>query len=186
MFDRHEETVAAREGTALHDTTDRRVEQPEANTDLPDVSGDEPNNAQATASAPVADVETPAAATSDNGVAADEDSGEQDWHAEAGRKGARRVHQLIQAGRLYEQEHGLKSGRQRLRQLIELGKLYEQEHGLQSRPSKKRSARLSRLDREELLATFLQCLLRIAKPSFRKELLRLAEVLQDVKQEHAA
>src|SRR5690242_12494629 len=52
------------------------------------------------------------------------------WHAEAGRKGARRVHQLITEGRLYEQEHGLKRGRQRLRQLIELGKLYEQEHGL--------------------------------------------------------
>src|SRR5205085_4246998 len=46
-----------------------------------------------------------------------------DWHAEAGRKGARRVHQLIQEGKLYEQEHGLTSGRQRLRQLIELGKL---------------------------------------------------------------
>src|SRR5690348_2723919 len=49
------------------------------------------------------------------------------WHAQAGRKGARRVHQLIEHGRLYEQEHGLKRGRQRLRQLIQLGKLYEQE-----------------------------------------------------------
>src|SRR5262245_40622904 len=29
-------------------------------------------------------------------------------HAQAGRKGARRVHQLIQEGRLYEQVHGLK------------------------------------------------------------------------------
>src|SRR5690348_11438892 len=59
-----------------------------------------------------------------NGVA------DERWQARAGREGARRVHQLIQAGRLYEQEHGLKRGRQRLRQLIELGKLYEQEHGL--------------------------------------------------------
>ena len=50
--------------------------------------------------------------------------------AEAGRKGGRHVHQLIQEGKLYEQEHGLKSGRQRLRQLLELGKLYEEEHGL--------------------------------------------------------
>src|SRR4051812_15273262 len=44
------------------------------------------------------------------------------WHVQAGRKGACRVHQLIQEGRLYEQEHGLTRGRQRLRQLIELGK----------------------------------------------------------------
>ncbi len=44
----------------------------------------------------------------------------------AGRKGAERIHQLIQRGRLYEQEHNLKRGRQRLRQLIEEGKLYEQ------------------------------------------------------------
>src|SRR4051812_29191611 len=50
------------------------------------------------------------------------------WHAEAGRKGAARAQQLIQEGKLYEQEHGLKRGRQRLRQLIELGKLYEEEH----------------------------------------------------------
>src|SRR5919109_879948 len=52
------------------------------------------------------------------------------WRVEAGRKGAQRIHQLIEHGKLYEQEHGLKSGRQRLRQLIEEGKLYEQEHGL--------------------------------------------------------
>src|SRR3954447_8680477 len=58
------------------------------------------------------------------------------WHAEAGRKGAHRRHQLMQSGRLYEQEHGLTRGRQRVRQLIELGKLYEQEHGL--RPDRPR------------------------------------------------
>jgi hypothetical protein len=98
------------------------------------------------------------------------------WRARAGRKGAHRVHQLIQEGRLYEQEHGLKRGRQRLRQLIELGKLYEQEHGL--RPvSKKRSARLSRMGREELVTTLLQCLLRIAKPSFRADLEQLLSAL---------
>src|SRR5258707_2376911 len=37
-------------------------------------------------------------------------------YAVAGRKGARRIHQLIQHGRLYEKEHGLKRGRQRIRQ----------------------------------------------------------------------
>src|SRR5262245_4897547 len=49
-------------------------------------------------------------------------------HVEAGRKGARRVHRLIEEGRLYEKEHGLRPGRQRLKQLIQEGKLYEQEH----------------------------------------------------------
>jgi hypothetical protein len=107
-------------------------------------------------------------------------------HARAGRKGARRVHQLIQEGRLYEQEHGLKRGRQRLRQLIELGKLYEQEHGLRPEPRKKGSERLSRVGRQELLATLLECLVRIAKPSFREELQRLAESLSREEKGHAA
>jgi hypothetical protein len=104
---------------------------------------------------------------------------------EAGRKGGRRVHELIREGRLYEKEHGLESGRQRLRQLIELGKAYEVAHGL--RPArKKRGERLSRLGREELLATFLRCLLRIAKPSFRSELVRLVEALSREDSGHAA
>ena len=107
-------------------------------------------------------------------------AGPERWQAEAGRKGARRVHQLIREGRLYEQEHGLKSGRQRLRQLIELGKLYEQEHGLRPAPRKKHGDHLSRADREELLATLLQCLVRLAKPSFRADLLRLTEALSKV------
>ncbi len=102
----------------------------------------------------------------------------EDWHAEAGRKGAHRIHQLIEAGRRYEAERGLKSGRQRLRQLIELGKLYEQEHGLHPVVRKSRGKRLSRMEREETLATLLNCLVRIAKPSFRPELQRLAEVLK--------
>jgi hypothetical protein len=100
------------------------------------------------------------------------------WRARAGRKGAHRVHQLIQEGKLYEQEHGLKRGRQRLRQLIELGKLYEQEHGLRPPGQKKLAERQSRMGREELVGTLLQCLLRIAKPSFRPELERLVEALQ--------
>jgi len=109
-----------------------------------------------------------------------------DRHARAGREGARRVHQLIREGRLYEQEHGLKRGRQRLRQLIELGKLYEQEHGLRPARPRKRGRRLSRLGRQELLATLLDCLLRIAKPSFRQELVRLVERLQQEENGHPA
>jgi hypothetical protein len=108
------------------------------------------------------------------------------WHAEAGRKGARRVHQLIEEGKLYEKEHGLKRGRQRLRQLLELGKLYEQEHGLRPVHRRKRGERLSGMGREELLESFLQCLLRIAKPSFRAELLRLIEKLHHTESGHAA
>jgi hypothetical protein len=108
------------------------------------------------------------------------------WQARAGREGARRVHQLIQAGRLYEQEHGLKRGRQRLRQLIELGKLYEQEHGLRPVRARKRGQRLSRLGRQELMTTLLECLLRIAKPSFRAELMHLVETLAQEQNGHAA
>jgi len=132
--------------------------------------------------APEATDATPPPAEAVNGTADGETSR---WHAEAGRKGARRVHELIQEGKLYEKEHGLKSGRQRLRQLIELGKLYEQEHGLRPARSAKQSERLSRPEREELLATLLQCLVRLAKPSFRAELTRLTEVLQTAT-DHAA
>jgi hypothetical protein len=107
------------------------------------------------------------------------------WRAEAGRKGAKRVHQLIQAGKLYEQEHGLKSGRQRLRQLIELGKLYEAEHGNTPAGKKRRGARLSRQERDEVVATLLRCLVRIAKPSFRAELGKLAEALSPEKSQAA-
>jgi hypothetical protein len=107
------------------------------------------------------------------------------WHAEAGRKGARRVQQLIAEGRLYEKEHGLKRGRQRLRQLIELGKLYEQEHGL--RPGRgKKGQRLSRVERDEVLTTLLECLTRLAKPSFRAELARLTAAMQAAEQSSAA
>jgi hypothetical protein len=97
-------------------------------------------------------------------------------HSEAGRKGANRIHQLIREGKLYEKEHGLKSGRQRLRQLIELGKVYEAEHGMSPALPKKRG-RLSRMEQQEVLGTLLQCLLRIARPSFRARLVRLVEEL---------
>jgi hypothetical protein len=97
------------------------------------------------------------------------------WRTAAGRKGALRVHELIEAGKRYEQEHGLKSGRQRLRQLIELGKLYEQEHGVQPPAPARKRRRLARAERSEVVATLLNCLVRMAKPSFRADLERLAE-----------
>jgi hypothetical protein len=102
-----------------------------------------------------------------------------DWHVEAGRKGARRFHELVQRGRLYEQQHGLKSGRQRLRQLVELGKLYEEENGLRPARKRKRTDRLARGEREELIATLLRCLLHIAKPSLRGDLLRLIDAMNE-------
>lgn len=100
------------------------------------------------------------------------------WHIEAGRKGGHRVHQLIQEGKLYEKEHGLKRGRQRLRQLIELGKRYEQDHELGPRPRLKRNEHLRRRDREEVLTALLQCLVRMVKPSFRSDITRLLEALR--------
>ena len=108
------------------------------------------------------------------------------WRNEAGRKGARRVHELIQAGKRYEQEHGLKSGRQRLRQLIELGKLYEAEHGRPVGKKSRRGTRLSRVERDEVVATLLQCLIKLAKPSFRADLERLAGALGNVAKGQAA
>jgi len=99
------------------------------------------------------------------------------WRTEAGRKGAKRIHQLIEAGRQYEHEHGLKSGRQRLRQLIELGKLREAERGDPAPVRKRRGTRLSRAERDEVVSTLLRCLIRISKPSFRPELAKLADAL---------
>jgi hypothetical protein len=144
---------------------------------VPTVAG--PNNFSVEA-APSPPVEAEVTIPHTNGVH------DGDRHARAGREGARRVHQLIREGRLYEQEHGLKRGRQRLRQLIEMGKLYEQEHGLRPARPRKRGRRLSRLGRQELLATLLDCLLRIAKPSFRQELERLVERLQQEENGHPA
>ena len=111
---------------------------------------------------------------------------ERTWRNEAGRKGAKRVHQLIEAGKRYEQEHGLKSGRQRLRQLIELGKRYEEEHGVRPARKERRGSRLSRAERDEVVATLLECLVKIAKPSFRAELARLAGTLGNVEKGQAA
>jgi hypothetical protein len=110
--------------------------------------------------------------------AADEPRDGGDWHAEAGRKGALRIHELIERGRLYEKEHGLTSGRQRLRQLIEEGKLYEQEHGLRPEDGEGRRERV-RMSQREVLESFLESLVRLAKPGYRPQLLRLLQSLQD-------
>jgi hypothetical protein len=170
MTDQHEPIIAGTDGIESHGAAETR---PDAVVRPDEVTAGEPSlpeTVAATASAP--EMQTPAGGEHPEGV---NGAAARRWHAEAGRKGARRVHQLIQEGRLYEQEHGLKRGRQRLRQLIELGKAYEREHGLRpGRPTK----RPPRAGREEVLATFLGCLLRMARPSFRGELLRLAEALQ--------
>src|SRR5581483_12109240 len=97
--------------------------------------------------------------------------------AEAGRKGAHRVHELIQRGKLYEQEHGLKRGRQRLRQLIEEGKLYEQEHDLSPRRPRKRGPRVGS---KQVLTRLLESLIRIARPAYRPHLAHLVQTLQDI------
>ncbi|MFL5327820.1 MAG: hypothetical protein ACJ8C4_02810 [Gemmataceae bacterium] len=119
----------------------------------------------------------PEAVDSESTIPMDEARNGNLWHSEAGRKGAHRVHQLIREGRLYEQEHGLKRGRQRLRQLMEMGKLYEQEHSLVPEEETKGRVRLSRMEREELLKTLLQCLVRLSKPSFRDDFERVLSVL---------
>jgi hypothetical protein len=112
-----------------------------------------------------------------NGVPAVEDPAPR-WHAEAGRKGARRIHQLIQEGVLYEKEHGLKRGRQRLRQLIEQGKLYEREHGLGVNGKPPRAEGRRRVSSDQLFTTLLQTLLRIAKPAYRPKVARLLQALE--------
>ena len=103
------------------------------------------------------------------------------WRVEAGRKGALRIHQLIENGRRYEEEHGLKSGRQRLRQLIEEGKLYEKEHGLNPERRRARGSRPKRLSSEQQVLGFLQSVLRLAKPRFRSEVARLIQILESEK-----
>ncbi len=100
-------------------------------------------------------------------------------HSEAGRKGAQRLHQLIEEGRLYEKEHGLKSGRQRLRQLLELGKRYEQEHGLGGSRRQPKDA-LDRMDADQLLKVLFRTLLRLSKPAYRGRLVDVLQKLGDV------
>src|SRR5262245_48502527 len=98
-------------------------------------------------------------------------------HVEAGRKGAKRFHQLVEYGKLYEQEHGLKRGRQRLRQLIEEGKLYEQEHGLSPRRTRK-----GRVSHKQVIRRFFDALMRMSRPSYRPQLARIVELLESESQ----
>jgi hypothetical protein len=98
------------------------------------------------------------------------------WRSEAGRKGGRRVHQLIRHGLLYEQEHGLKRGRQRLRQLIQEGKLYEQEHGM--RPARRTRDGMPRMGSEQLLRALFHVLERLAKPAYRDKLAQVVQALE--------
>jgi hypothetical protein len=127
----------------------------------------DPHGAAATAATAVDNVK--------DGDQEGERGGSSDWHAEAGRKGALRLRELIREGKLYEQEHGLTRGRQRIRQLIQEGKLYEQEHGL--RP-KKRGTRGPRMSGEQLLASFFHAVLRLAKPAYRPQIVRLIQELE--------
>jgi hypothetical protein len=149
------------------------TQQPHASslTDLADVAAGDAGQAPAE--------KVPAAAVEEQHDGMSNGSAEPSrWHVEAGRKGAERVHQLIQKGKLYEQEHGLKSGRQRLRQLIQEGRLYEREHGLEADGDQARQHRPVRMSSEQVLLTFFQALLRLAKPSLRKKLLRTVETLE--------
>ena len=89
----------------------------------------------------------------------------------AGRLGGKRVHQLAELGRLYEQEHGLKAGRQRLKQLVQLGRRYEVEHGLKvARPRRRRSG--------DAWQEFLVALARVVKPAHRPAVEQLVAALQ--------
>ncbi len=97
-------------------------------------------------------------------------------YAVAGRKGAERIHELIERGKLYEKEHDLKRGRQRLRQLIEEGKLYEQEHGLSIGRRRKRGTPATP---QQVVRRLLDTLVRIAKPTYRAELQRLVDALTE-------
>jgi len=95
----------------------------------------------------------------------------------AGRKGAHRIHELIQRGRLYEEEHGLKRGRQRLRQLIEEGKLYEREHALDQGEAPAQRGRIPRMSRHQVMTQLVEALIHLAQPGYRPELNRLLESL---------
>jgi hypothetical protein len=89
----------------------------------------------------------------------------------AGRLGARRVHDLMQLGREYEREHGLKPGRQRLRQLIQLGRRYEVEHGL-AKPKPRR-----RKKKADAWKDFVTALARVVKPAYRPAVEQMAASL---------
>jgi hypothetical protein len=108
---------------------------------------------------------------------------EANWHVEAGRKGGRRYHQLIQLGLQYEQEHGLKRGRQRLRQLIQEGRIYEQEHGLAPKNRRTRGSRSTRIRSDQLLQSLCRILVRLSKPVHRENIAKMLQALEEEKRE---
>ena len=118
--------IRPEEEKQLEMSTDLSVAHHEPTTD--EIRGDE-TTMNGHAGEQAIPVNTSAEQTSPSEIATESHSSSAhlNSHAEAGRKGARCIHQLIQQGKLYEREHNLKPGRQRLRQLIEEGKLYEQE-----------------------------------------------------------
>jgi hypothetical protein len=92
----------------------------------------------------------------------------------AGRLGAQRVQELVQLGREYEREHGLKAGRQRRRQLIHLGRRYEVEKGL-------RAVKARRRKKGDAWAEFLTALVRVVKPAHRPAIEKLVAELRQPK-----
>lgn len=165
MMNQHERALAQVETEGLQPAASASpLVQPEVRAEIPDVEAVNPTEKNG---------ETPPAAA----LEANEAAVLSRWHVEAGRKGAQRIHQLIRAGRLYEQEHGLKPGRQRLRQLIQEGKLYEGEHGLSRREA--RSERGPKLNQEQSLKLFFQLLTRLVKPAYRDRLLEVLRGLEN-------
>jgi hypothetical protein len=89
----------------------------------------------------------------------------------AGRLGGKRVHELVELGREFEKEHGLKAGRQRLKQLVQLGRRYEMEHGLRApTPRRKRKG--------DAWQEFLTALSRVVKPAHRPAVEQLVAALR--------
>ncbi len=97
----------------------------------------------------------------------------------AGRRGGERFHQLLELGRLYEKEHGLKAGRQRIKQLVQLGRRYEQEHGIAPKPRRRRR-------RGDAWQEFLAALARVVKPAHRPAVEQLLTALQQPPRTEAA
>ncbi len=90
--------------------------------------------------------------------------------ANAGRVGARRVHELARLGKLYEKDHRLTPGRQRLKQLIQLGHKYEREHGIATKVKSKKRCR-------DPWGEFLIALARVVQPKHRKAIKQLVASL---------
>jgi len=154
------------------------IEQQLPGTPDGEVTPGHPDDQQQAGVVPVPTSDTsPAGETAEAALPVSEQNGvaSHSRHVEAGRKGARRVHELIQRGRLYEREHGLKRGRQRLRQLIEEGKRYEAEHGLS--PQRRRTRGL-RLSPEQRLRRLFDALLPLVKPAYRSRLAQLVQALE--------